>query len=106
MKTVLTTVFNFVQSTISMAAGAVLVTLVGVAIFAPSPNGPPTASTVEWSEEMTAADKVVASTMIATAQWEIADLKVISFAHGQVPITGTKIAMVGINGRWAVAEVE
>ena len=106
MKTVLTTAFNFIQSVLAMAAGAVLIVLAGVAVFAPSPNGPPTASTVEWSEEMTAADRLVASAAIAAADWKVSDLKVVAVATGEVPVIGTKIGCVGVNGRWYVAEVE
>lgn len=97
---------NRVMSLMGNVTIAIIIAIVAVAIFAPSPNGAPTASTVEFSEEMSAADKIVASAAIAAADWKVRNLKVVSIATGEVPVIGTKIGCVGVNGRWHVAEVK
>ena len=97
---------NRVMSLIGSVTIAIMIAFVTVAIFAPSPNGAPTASTIEFPEEMSTADKIVASAAIAAADWKVSNLKVVSIATGEVPVIGTKIACVGVNGRWHVAGVE
>lgn len=79
-------------------------TLVALATFSPAPGERPAMGNIAWSEDAGLSDRAVATGVVAIADWEVTDLKFISFAEGEVPLTGEKLEMVGIDGKWYFGE--
>lgn len=93
---------------LSLVAGAVVVAIVGtlmaLAVFSPAPGETPSMSNIAWSEDAGPGDRLVAGGVVAVADWEVTNLKFIAFAEGEVPLTGEKLEMVGIDGKWYFGE--
>lgn len=100
--------FEVVSNGLSLLAGAVVVaiagTLLALAVFSPAPGERPAMDNIAWSEDAGLGDRAVATGVVAIADWEVTDLKFISFAEGEVPLTGEKLEMVGIDGKWYFGE--